>query len=257
MLGKVQCPTSSPFYDVEIRIRPMYRRITTTGCPPYENPGWTNPAKACVTEVTYLIPRNPKVANTPIPVGERLEVYNGITYLKEDPPPALGALGVLLNGVRIFGVGSPCGYNSDCPEDGGPSIYVDAVEAEGHTTDSCGGHAAPTGDYHVHSGIGFDTNIERANCELPEDVSGEHSELLGWMFDGFGLYGRYSLGGELPTDLDECGGHTHLLDGVMTYHYHLPEAFPWTVGCLTGCPEVSNSPRTFSFVTESDEYGCQ
>ena len=60
-------------------------------------------------EQTYEFPIYPKVAKVPIPVGEILEVFEGITYLKEDPAPILGALGVLKNGVRIFGVGSPCG----------------------------------------------------------------------------------------------------------------------------------------------------
>ena len=255
--GKTRCPTSAPYYDVVISTNSTYHYVQTTGCPPYENPGWTNPMQACVSDTTYEIPINPKVANVPIPVGEILTVYNGITYLKEDPAPILGALGVLINGVRIFGVGSPCGFGSDCPTDGGPSKWVDAVESEGHTTDSCGGHAAPgSGQYHVHSGIGFDTNAERQNCDLPQDVDGQHSERLGWMFDGYGMYGRLSLGGELPTDLDECGGHTHLLNGVTTYHYHMPDAFPWIVGCLRGCPEVSNNPNEFEFVTNNAEYGC-
>lgn len=254
--GRIQCPTSPPYYDVVISRNSTYRHVQTTGCPPYENPGWTNRAEACVVELTYEIPINPKVANVPIPVGEILEVFEEITYLKEDPAPVLGALGVLKNGVRIFGVGSPCGFSSKCPIDGGPSIYVDAVESEGHTVDSCGGHADPTGNYHIHSGIGLDTNVERANCGLPQDTPGRHSKLLGWMFDGYGIYGQVSLGGQLPTDLDECGGHTHLLNGVMTYHYHLPDAFPWTVGCLRGCPEVSNSQMSFVFVTNNAEYGC-
>ena len=34
------------------------------------------------------------------------------------------------------------------------------------------------------------------------------------------------LNGIVPTDLDECGGHTHEIDGEMTYHYHLPDHFP-------------------------------
>ena len=78
---------------------------------------------------------------------------------------------------------------------GGPSKYVDAVEAEGHTVDTCGGHAAPTHQYHLHSGVGMTTNQLRESCELPTDVAGQHSSLLGWMFDGYGLYGRYSLNG--------------------------------------------------------------
>lgn len=78
---------------------------------------------------------------------------------------------------------------------GRPSKYVDAVEAEGHTVDTCGGHATPTHQYHVHSGIGMMTNKLRESCTLPTDVPAQHSSLLGWMFDGYGMYGRYSLNG--------------------------------------------------------------
>jgi hypothetical protein len=209
-----------------------------------------------VTEKTFSIPINPKMATTPIPVGEIQEVFEGITYLKEDPQPMLGVLGVLKNGVNIFGVGSPCGFSTKCPNEGAPTEWVDAVDAEGHTVDFCGGHAAPTNQYHIHSGIGFDTNAGREACQLPLDTPGKHSELLGWMFDGYGLYGRYSLCGLLPTDLDECHGHTHEIDGVSVYHYHIPDAFPWTIGCFKGCPEVSNNPGQFTFTVNNDEYGC-
>ena len=164
-------------------------------CPPYDNPGWTNPAQACQFQKTYKIPLYPKKASTPIPVGEKLTVFEDITYLKEDPAPILGVMGVLINGVNVFGVGSPCGFSSKCPQDGGPSKYVDAVEAEGHTVDSCGGHAAPTHQYHIHSGVGMTSNELRMKCSLPIDVEKEHSSLVGWMFDGYGLYGRYSLNG--------------------------------------------------------------
>ena len=131
----------------------------------------------------------------PIPVGEKLKVYENITYLTEDPKPVLGVMGVLKNGVTVFGVGSPCGYSSKCPQDGGPSRWVDAVEAEGHTVDSCGGHAAPTHQYHLHSGVGMASAELREACQLPVDGAKQHSQLLGWMFDGYGLYGYLSLNG--------------------------------------------------------------
>ena len=233
--------------------------VTTTMCPPYENPKWTNPAWACDMKKTYKIPLNPRVAKVHIPVGEKLEVYDDILYLKEDPKPILGEMGVLKNGVNVFGVGSPCGFSSKCPDEGAPSKWVDAVSSEGHTVDQCGGHAAPTNQYHIHSGIGIVTASDRTACQLPADVPNEHSSLLGWMFDGVGLYGPYSLGGKPPTDLDACGGHTHVLDGKEVYHYHMPYpvSFPWTIGCFSRCPEVSNNPNEFGFLNTNATYGCE
>lgn len=253
--GLTRCPTDSPFYNVTISTDSVFRYVESTHCPPYDNPGWTNPSQACVFKSTYKIPLVTKMAKEPIPVGEKLTVFEGITYLKEDPKPILGVLGVLTNGVNIFGVGSPCGFSSKCPDEGAPSEWVDAVESEGHTVDTCGGHAAPTHQYHVHSGVGMKNNSDRDACKLSQDKAGQHSALLGWLFDGYGMYGRYSQGGKVPLDLDDCGGHTHDIDGIDLYHYHIPDAFPWTIGCYKGCPEISNNPRELSFV-KNGSYGC-
>ena len=253
------CSPNPPYKNVTITTDANFRYVTTSQCPPYANPNWSNPAHALERAVTYKIPLVPTYATSgsTIPVGEALRRYSNILYLKEDPAPVLGALGVLVNGVNIFGVGSPCGYSSTCPDQdsSAPSIYVDAVESEGHTTDQCGGHPAPTNQYHVHSNTGFNSSSGRSGCTLPTDVPGQHSPLLGWLFDGFGIYGQFSEDGKPPTDLDECGGHTHSLDGESVYHYHFPypSRFPWTIGCFKACPEVSNNPREFAGVTE---YGC-
>ena len=253
------CVRQAPYKNVTITTDSTYRYVTTSQCPPYQNPQWTNPSVACDREITYKIPLHPKLptAVKTIPVGEGLKVWNNILYLKEDPAPIFGAMGVLLSGVNIFGVGSPCGYSSRCPENGGPSKYVDAVESEGHTTDQCGGHADPHHTYHIHSNTGFNSSKTggRKNCQLPVDDPGKHSQLLGWMFDGFGIYGQFSEDGKVPTDLDECGGHTHSINGVSVYHYHFPypSKFPWTIGCFKGCPEASNNPHEYSGFTK---YGC-
>lgn len=171
--------------------------------------------------------------------------------------PVFGTIGVYDNGVFIFGVGALCGGMSPCPDQnaGAPSEYVDAVESEGPTFDGCDGHASPMGQYHIHSGVALMTDSQRTACGLPLDTPGEHSVRLGWMFDGFGMYGRYSQGGRVPTDLDECSGHTHEIDGVMTYHYHLPDGYPWTIGCYKGCPNVMNNPRQLSYANNGS-YGC-
>ena len=135
-------------------------------------------------DITYRIPKNPRVATIPIPVGEIQEVFQGITYLREDPSPILGSIGVWVNGVNVYGVGAPCGGGSVCPDQGAPTIWVDAVESEGSTLDMCGGHPSPSYQYHIHAGFMFNMSRGREVCRLPSDTEGEHSELLAWMFDG-------------------------------------------------------------------------
>ncbi|MEN8927603.1 MAG: hypothetical protein ABF242_10955 [Flavobacteriales bacterium] len=74
---------------------------------------------------------------------------------------------------------------------------------------------------------------------IDSHVSG-HSGLMGYMMDGFGIFGPRGEDGSILTsaDLDECHGHTHpvMWDGVMVniYHYHWTYDFPYTIGCFKG-----------------------
>ncbi len=128
-----------------------------------------------------------------------------------------GEVGIMLSGVLIFNAFDANGR--DAP----------ANEAQ----DSCQGHPQNAGLYHYHS---------LSSCL--EDTSAGHSALMGYAFDGFGIYGYYGEdGGELTNaDLDECHGHTHMIewDGQMVemYHYHATHEFPYVVGCYRGTNSI-------------------
>ncbi|MFT4643194.1 MAG: hypothetical protein ACI89R_001038 [Candidatus Azotimanducaceae bacterium] len=102
--------------------------------------------------------------------------------------------------------------------------------------DRFGGHTDGTETYHYH----FPS--EDLQDHIHEHKSG-HSVLMGYMLDGFGIYGPYGEDGELlwSADLDECHGHTHpvLWDGEMIelYHYHWTNDFPYNIGCFKGTPQ--------------------
>ncbi|MBI3167485.1 MAG: YHYH protein [Chloroflexi bacterium] len=129
-----------------------------------------------------------------------------------------GEVGILLSGVAIF----------------------NAFDAEGHDAvahevqDGCDGHPQVSGFYHYHS---------LSDCVVDTSTSG-HSSLVGYAFDGYGIYGYYGEDGAEVTneDLDACHGHTHVVewDGQMVemYHYHATHEFPYTVGCFHGTPAV-------------------
>lgn len=129
----------------------------------------------------------------------------------------LGAIGVLLTGARIFN-----------------ALDADGRDAVAHEVqDSCGGHPQSIGSYHYH-------NV--SNCVAQTDTAGSHSPLVGYIADGFGLYGNLGEGGKALTnaDLDECHGHSHALTSngttVTQYHYHATKEYPYTVGCYKGTP---------------------
>lgn len=95
--------------------------------------------------------------------------------------------------------------------------------------DSCGGHASP---YHYHLDLA---------CDYDHSSPG-HSQLIGLALDGYGIYGLYESTGQMPTNLDACGGHfgpvpARTINGVTypaasnVYHYHTSLNPPFTLGC--------------------------
>ena len=137
------------------------------------------------------------------------------------PSCAPGAVGILLSGVVLFNALDASGR--------------DAVAHE--TQDQCQGHPQESGVYHYHS---------VSTCVDNTTSTGAHSALVGYMVDGFGIYGRFGEGGKALTsvDLDECHGHTHEIewDGKMVtmYHYHATWDFPYTAGCMRGRYSMAN-----------------
>jgi len=89
--------------------------------------------------------------------------------------------------------------------------------------DSCGGHANP---YHYH---------EKMECLYESDSTTGHSTRVGTALDGNGIYGMYIDGGELPCDLDACGGRTGVTpdsNGQEVYYYMITNYAPFTLGCF-------------------------
>ena len=107
----------------------------------------------------------------------------------------------------------------------------DAVAHE--IQDACQGHPQGAGAYHYHN---------LSSCVKDAAAANTHSALVGYAFDGFGIFGKRGEGGKLlsNSDLDECHGHTHTIewDGRQTsmYHYHATWEYPYTVGCFRGTP---------------------
>ena len=114
---------------------------------------------------------------------------------------------------------------------GASTLGTDAAAHE--MLDRFGGHTDGTERYHYH----FPS--EDLQDHIHKHEAG-HGALMGYMLDGFGIYGSYGENGELLTsaDLDECHGHTHPVfwDGEMIdlYHYHWTYDFPYNIGCFKG-----------------------
>lgn len=115
----------------------------------------------------------------------------------------LGPVGMALNGVPI--------YNDF---EGGGMLEENAWG----TFDASGAHPGPREDYHYHC-EGTYLTVDDAN-------------LIGFLRDGFPIYGRKDMDGIYPNDLDENGGHVGVTDDFSEaiYHYHVSNEMYSTSG---------------------------
>jgi hypothetical protein len=107
---------------------------------------------------------------------------------------SLGPIGMALNGVAI--------YNDR--EGGNVPVDADVLKS----FDRAGGHGGPGALYHYH----FDGDF----------TSKDDAKLIGFLRDGFPIYGRKDRDGTYPSNLDANGGHVGVTadypNGI--YHYH-------------------------------------
>lgn len=186
------------------------RRITGNGLP--DHPTGTFPIQRSDDAFTY--DRNPGTIR-----AQRIDVA-----LPAEPQPAdtagclpMGAIGIMTSG----------------------SVLFNALDARGDDAlaheilDDCQGHPQRDGVYHYHG---------KSPCIDGPAAIWDHSGLVGYALDGFGIYGFQGEDGHaLSTDeLDECHGHVGTVewDGadVEMYHYHATPDFPYTVSCFKGTP---------------------
>jgi len=128
-----------------------------------------------------------------------------------------GQVGIAITGVALF--------------NGLDALLRDAVAHE--LQDSYNGHPQQNEVYHYH-------NISQGvlNLGITDSLG---NTLVGYAFDGFGIYGPVENGKTLTNAyLDECHGHTSEIvwDGVpqQMYHYNATAEYPYTVGCYKGTP---------------------
>eukprot|EP00931_Biecheleriopsis_adriatica_P003823 TRINITY_DN105584_c0_g1_i1.p1 TRINITY_DN105584_c0_g1~~TRINITY_DN105584_c0_g1_i1.p1 ORF type:complete len:326 (-),score=50.20 TRINITY_DN105584_c0_g1_i1:31-1008(-) len=262
-----ECPLEPPFHAVNISHDGIFRYVETSYCPPYDWSCLQNPKgrRPCARRKTFRMTMYPGVA-----AGQKISLGLGRprerSFSKPQGPaadlpgphvrdvgsPMLGAVGVLLNGVVLNSVATRLSEAlpaEDTTEDG-HDRWVDAGVAEEWMNDGCHGHLSGGGNYHVHAGRW--SREQRSNCGLPVDEEGQHSKLLGWAFDGYGLYGPLDTDGYpvKPEDLDPCGGHSQEEQGG--YHYHLTDGYPYSLECYHGCPETSNNARFKDWPCETE-----
>ena len=122
-------------------------------------------------------------------------------------PTQLGSIGVALNGVSF--------YNQYAGPNNQP--LTDEIDS----FDQYNGHPQRVGEYHYHVEPTYLTQSQGNNV------------LLGFLLDGFPVYGPFENGARVVNSLlDEYHGHEHVTanypEGI--YHYHITDADPYING---------------------------
>ena len=150
--------------------------VKCTGIPSYTIGPWAmNPNTPSNQNWVFKIARFPVVDPTPTTVGN-------------------GQIGVLKNGVVLFNSGDAMSYNNQ-------NIWHRVAQYfEAVSFDTSGGHPAPGGVYHYH------INMKK----LYTPSASEHSPILGYMFDGYPLYGPYAY-----SNVNGTGGIRRMKSGFV------------------------------------------
>ena len=152
-----------------------YVYIRTNGLASYTMGPWQmNPNVPSAIESVYRFPKNPQEETG-----------------TKTAQPTVGAFGVAVNGIKLYGTGDARSYNSGTGQNDGNGDGLwnaDAWVSEGATMDaSGGGHPDGNGNYHYHA----------TPIQLYTDPSTSHSPILGWAFDGYPIYGPFGYSDSL------------------------------------------------------------
>ncbi len=180
--------------------------ITSTDIPNHKSPYFG------VGNANYVAPTAGIVLNP-----NKIAAQNYVFHIPATPTPAaspsdtpLDAIGVSLNGVVFFNQ-----YAA-----GRTPLTTEVI-----SFDQYNGHPAMQNNYHYHFEPLFLTASSKA-------------ALIGFILDGYPIYGPQETSGAAPTGLDACNGHTHATAEYPggTYHYHVVSSPPYLVGCFHGTP---------------------
>jgi hypothetical protein len=143
--------------------------------------------------------------------------------------PLTGPIGMAINGVLLY---NPC-------KQSGCTASSEDTKALGEL-DVCNGHAGRSDDYHYHAA---------PTCMMAgQSTSYWDTHPVGWLLDGFALYGYNDSTGTVATRDSECGGNTNtVVNGPSGYSYHLTDTFPYILSCLKGTPSADFAGQAAKF----------
>ena len=173
----------------------------------------------------------PWQSNPNIPVNE-----NFVYKLPLNPQQNTGALttvplghtGVWSNGISIFNANDAQTYNN------AGVWYRNAYFFEGISFDTCLGHPAPNGEYHNHV---------NPRCLYDAADSTHHSPIIGYMLDGYPMYGAYGY-----ANTDGTGGIKRMTPSYQLRNITTRTTDPYGNTASSAGPAVGGSYPIGSFL---------
>ncbi len=189
----------------------------TTNMGKYLNPGYCS-----AQNYTYRFPRNPVVAGT------------------KTISPKEGPIGLLLNGVPIYGLSNANSWNGSTNTNNGSKVWnVEVGKSEGFVLDTAfGAHPQQQGAYHTH------TTPFRLYKNTATTI---HSPLVGFAFDGYPIYGPY--GYSVATNASSAVAR--MKTGYSLRNITARTTLPYSVAASQTGPAVST---TYPIGTYCEDY---
>jgi hypothetical protein len=191
--------------NVQVNVRGDYVVLKTDALPNHKSPYWG------IKSSKYETPKKGMHVNP-----HRINSHDFTFKIPLNPAPQkklrqtpMGPIGIAINGVALY---------NQFAGGGGPLTH------EIGSFDQYNGHPDPRDNYHYH--------VE------PLFLTHNDNKLVGFLLDGFPLYGRKDMDNSYPNDLDKANGHFGVTADYPegTYHYHIINEPPYICGGFKGKP---------------------
>jgi hypothetical protein len=183
-----------------------------------------NPGAPSAQGYTYRFPRNPTVPTT------------------KTISPKVGSIGLLTNGVPVYGLSNARYYNGSGNNGMGVGTWnAEVYLAEGFVLDATlGAHPQQQGAYHSHA---------KPYRLYSTTSSSVHSPIIGWAFDGYPIYGPYGY----STPLNASSAITRMKTGYSLRNITTRTSLPYGVS-LTSANYGPAVSTTYPLGTYIEDY---
>lgn len=156
--------------------------------------------------------------------------------------PLVGAIGVLRNGIPMYGLSNAKYYNGSGNNGMGVGTWnVEVYLAEGFVLDTAlGAHPQQQGAYHTHA---------KPYRLFSSTASNLHSPLIGYAFDGYPVYGPYGY----STPTNSASAVTRMKTGFSARSITTRTVLPYG-GTLTAAQYGPPVNGTYPIGTYSEDY---